>query len=167
MHTVFIGLGSNLSEPAQQLTDAVFAMSQIAGVKVTQVSSCYGSKPMGPADQPDYVNAVVQLQTCMPGLELLRELQKIEQQQGRVRKAERWGARTLDLDILLYGTEIIDEPDLIVPHYGMKVREFVIYPLHELAPNLVLPCATSVQALYEKIPSNGIKRLPHKIGIHF
>lgn len=167
MHTVFIGLGSNLSDPAQQLHDAVLAMHQLDEVNVVNVSSCYGSKPMGPSDQPDYVNAVAALTTTLSCLDLLRALQNIELQQGRVRKNERWGARTLDLDILLYGDEIINEPDLIVPHYGMKEREFVIYPLHELMPRLVLPCSTSVQALYEKIPGNGIKRLPYKIGIHF
>lgn len=162
---VFIGLGSNLSQPVQQLSEAVIAMASIPSVLVEQVSSCYASRPMGPSEQPDYVNAVAELKTSLPCRELLTQLQAIELQQGRVRKAERWGARTLDLDILLYGNEVIDEPDLIVPHYGMKQREFVIYPLAEIVPELCLPCNTNIQDLLSTIPSNGIKRLPSKIGI--
>ncbi|MCY7296776.1 2-amino-4-hydroxy-6-hydroxymethyldihydropteridine diphosphokinase [Alteromonas sp. a30] len=166
MPLVYIGMGSNLSEPALQLQDALTAMNNIHQTSVVQVSSCYGSKPMGPAEQPDYVNAVAALETSLSSMALLQALQKIELQQGRVRKKERWGPRTLDLDILLYGMEIINEPDLVVPHYGMKQREFVIHPLFEVAPDLTLPCGTSVAALLKCIPHNGIKRLPYKIGNH-
>lgn len=165
MPQVFIGLGSNLSEPVQQLKDAVVAMHQLSEVSVAQVSSCYLSSPMGPAEQPDYVNAVAELSTSLSCRNLLQVLQNIELQQGRVRKDERWGARTLDLDILLYGTEIINEPDLVVPHYGMKQREFVIFPLAEIMPDLSLPCTTHINALFSTLPSKGIKRLPMKIGI--
>lgn len=165
MPQVFIGLGSNLDEPVRQLSEAVSAMHQVSSTSVEQVSSCYISRPMGPTDQADYINAVAELNTSLSCRELLISLQSIELQQGRVRKEERWGARTIDLDILLYGAEIIEEPDLIVPHYGMKQREFVIFPLAEIMPELCLPCSTSIQELLSSIPSNGIKRLPTKIGI--
>ncbi|MDG4869912.1 2-amino-4-hydroxy-6-hydroxymethyldihydropteridine diphosphokinase, partial [Guyparkeria sp. 1SP6A2] len=90
-------------------------------------------------DQPDYVNAVAAIETALTPQQLLAALQQIEQQQGRERKAERWGPRTLDLDILLYGQWQLDSPQLTIPHYGMKVREFVLYPLYELTPDLRLP----------------------------
>ncbi len=97
---------------------------------------------MGPQDQPDYVNAVAALHTRLAAEDLLTELQKIELEQGRQRKDERWGPRTLDLDILLFGHEIIQTERLTVPHYGMKQREFVLYPLAELNSDLVLPDGT-------------------------
>ncbi|MGX9080354.1 2-amino-4-hydroxy-6-hydroxymethyldihydropteridine diphosphokinase, partial [Klebsiella pneumoniae] len=98
-----------------------------------QASQLYGSRPMGPADQPDYVNAVVRLTTRLAPLALLDQLQSIELEQGRVRKEERWGPRSLDLDLLLYGAECIQSERLTVPHYGMKEREFVLLPLAEIA----------------------------------
>ena len=165
IETCYIGLGSNLETPSEQLRSALSAMAEIPFTQLTKVSSFYLSLPMGPADQPDYVNAVAEIETQLSCKELLLELQAIEQQHGRVRKEERWGARTLDLDILLYGEHLIDEPDLIVPHYGMKIREFVLYPLAEIAPDLRLPCNTLLQDLLTTVPENGIKRLPNEIGI--
>jgi 2-amino-4-hydroxy-6-hydroxymethyldihydropteridine diphosphokinase len=114
---------------------------------------------MGPQDQPDYVNAVMAVNTGLSAIKLLRNLQKIELDQGRVRKDERWGARTLDLDILLYGSEVIDVPDLIVPHYGMAVRAFVLYPLLEIAPDLAIPELGSVNDCVDKCPLGGLERL--------
>jgi 2-amino-4-hydroxy-6-hydroxymethyldihydropteridine diphosphokinase len=94
---------------------------------------------MGPQDQPDYVNAVMAVETDLTPLELLRALQAIENQHGRVRIGARWGARTLDLDLLLYGDQLINHPDLTVPHSGITERAFVLYPLHEIAPQLIIP----------------------------
>lgn len=114
---------------------------------------------MGPQDQPDYVNAVAKVSTTLAPLALLDALQQIEQQQGRQRKAERWGPRSLDLDILLYGHHTIVSERLTVPHYGLTQREFVLYPLAEIAPQLVLPCGTPLQTLLSRIPLNGLEKL--------
>ena len=111
---------------------------------------------MGPQDQPDYINAVAEIQTELSPMELLDNTQAIEQQQGRVRKEERWGPRSLNLDILLYGDHVINNERLTVPHYGMKVREFVIYPLFEIAPNLSLPDGTELRSLRDSIDRNGL-----------
>ena len=114
---------------------------------------------MGPQDQDDYINAVISIETSLSALALLDALQAIENTAGRVRKDNRWGARILDCDILLYGNESIDNARLTVPHYGMKLREFVLLPLAEIASNLYLPDGTSVNALANEINSNGIVKL--------
>jgi len=152
----YLGLGANLHQPLQQLQRAVHALARLAHCQLVAVSSLYGSKPMGPQDQPDYVNAVVALSTSLYAEELLDQLQKIELEQGRQRKDERWGPRTLDLDILLFGDNTINSERLTVPHYGMKVREFVLYPLAELAPELHLPDGTALLQLLTTVPRNGL-----------
>jgi 2-amino-4-hydroxy-6-hydroxymethyldihydropteridine diphosphokinase len=111
---------------------------------------------MGPQNQPDYINAVVAIKTELTPIELLDCTQKIELEQGRVRKDERWGPRTLDLDIVLYGNEVIDSERLTVPHYGMKEREFVLYPLAEIAPSLQLPDGTELTELLKIVDKNGL-----------
>ena len=116
MERVYIGLGSNLAEPQQQLRCALMALDALPDSRLVAVSSLYASDPLGPADQPRYNNAVAALDTSLAPLQLLDALQAIEQAQGRERKAERWGPRTLDLDILLFGQRLIDEPRLTVPH---------------------------------------------------
>jgi 2-amino-4-hydroxy-6-hydroxymethyldihydropteridine diphosphokinase len=157
--TAYIGLGSNLADPVLQIKSARTAIMQIAGVKELVFSSLYHSPPMGPQDQPDYVNAVMCVATELPPLDLLRCLQRIENDQGRVRKDQRWGSRTLDLDVLVYGDRIIDLPDLIVPHTGLAERAFVLYPLHEIAPQLLVPGKGHIADLLAKCPMNGLKRL--------
>ena len=112
MTPVYIGLGSNLAEPRQQLEAALAAIARLPGCRLTRVSSFYASDPLGPADQPRYVNAVAALECSLAPLALLDALQAIEQEQGRLRKAERWGPRTLDLDILLFGDLQLDEERL-------------------------------------------------------
>ncbi|WP_105188354.1 2-amino-4-hydroxy-6-hydroxymethyldihydropteridine diphosphokinase [Pseudoalteromonas sp. T1lg48] len=158
-HTVYLGLGANLNDPVAQLQQAVDALTQLPGTRAHRCSAFYASKPMGPQDQPDYVNAVMELQCQLAPHELLDATQAIELNLGRVRKAERWGPRTLDIDILLFGTECIDDERLTVPHYGMKVREFVLYPLFELAPELELPNGSSVRSLTTQVPRNGLEQL--------
>lgn len=158
-HEVFLGLGANLANPVAQLQSAVAALRQLPQCRVLAVSSIYGSRPMGPQDQPDYVNAVAKISTGLTPLALLDALQQIEQQQGRQRKAERWGPRSLDLDILLYANHTISSERLTVPHYGLTQREFVLYPLAEIAPQLHLPCGTPLQALLSKVPLNGLQKL--------
>ncbi|MBM2829704.1 MAG: 2-amino-4-hydroxy-6-hydroxymethyldihydropteridine pyrophosphokinase [Gammaproteobacteria bacterium] len=102
-------------------------------------SSLYRSKPVGPENQPDYINAVVMLDTALSALTLLNHMRAIEDQQGRIRDSERWGPRTLDLDLLLYGNEKIHDKHLIVPHQEMHKRNFILYPLHELSPEIDIP----------------------------
>ena len=155
----YIGLGSNLSTPEVQLNAARLAIKSLSGVVEHAFSSLYRSPPMGPKDQPDYVNAVMAINTDLSAMALLRCLQQIELDQGRVRKDERWGARTLDLDILLYGQQMIDQPDLCVPHYGMAERAFVLYPLQEIAPEIEVPGRGKITELIESCPLDGLVRL--------
>lgn len=162
----YLGLGANLEQPLQQLELAVKALGQLPDSSLLAVSSFYGSKPMGPQDQPDYVNAVALVQTRLSAEQLLDALQQIEQQQGRQRKDQRWGARTLDLDILLYGDEIIQTERLTVPHYGMKVREFVLYPLAEIAPQLQLPDGSLLRDLLAQVPVNGLTVLSRSSAVN-
>jgi 2-amino-4-hydroxy-6-hydroxymethyldihydropteridine diphosphokinase len=159
MICAYIGLGANLNAPLQQLAAAVASLSDIPNTTVHRVSGFYGSKPMGPQDQPDYVNAVAALHTELSAEQLLDQLQQIELNHGRERKAERWGPRTLDLDILLFGDLVIETPRLTVPHYGMAVREFVLYPLAEIAPDLQIPKLGPLSALLAQVPSNGLSLL--------
>lgn len=130
----YIGLGSNLGDSLQILTEAVHKLAALGQVKVSRL---YQSPPMGPQDQPNYLNAAVQLMTDLPPLALLDELQRFEQESGRVR-LRRWGERTLDLDLLLYGEEQIQNTRLTVPHVGVMERDFVLMPLLDLAPELKL-----------------------------
>jgi len=157
MAIVYIGLGSNLSDPLQQIKLAVEAISTIKSSKLNKVSSLYFSRPMGPQDQPDYMNAVVEITTLLSPLAFLDELQAIENNAGRVRKENRWGARILDLDIILFDDEIINNERLTVPHYGLELREFVLLPLAEISPELTLPNGKSVLALSQNIEINGLK----------
>ena len=155
----YIGLGSNLATPETQINAARKAITGLARVSGHAFSSLYRSPPMGPQNQPDYVNAVMAIETDLSAIELLRHLQQIELDHGRVRKDERWGPRTLDLDILLYGQNIIDQPDLIVPHYGLAERAFVLYPLQEIAPVLEIPGQGKITDLLASCPLDGLVRL--------
>ncbi|ENM2867487.1 2-amino-4-hydroxy-6-hydroxymethyldihydropteridine diphosphokinase [Citrobacter koseri] len=139
MTVAYIALGSNLASPLEQVNAAVKAIGDILDSRIVAVSSFYRTPPLGPQDQPDYLNAAVALETQLAPEELLNHTQRIELQQGRVRKAERWGPRTLDLDIMLFGDDVINTPRLTIPHYDMKNRGFMLWPLFEIAPNLVFP----------------------------
>lgn len=149
MHA-YIGLGSNLDDPAAQLQRALDALAAMPGTRVLSVSALYRNPAMqapgARAPQPDYLNAVAAIDTTLAPLALLDALQAIEAAQGRVR-GERWSARTLDLDVLLYGNERIDTDRLQVPHPGLRERRFVLQPLADLAPSLVLPDGTRIADL--------------------
>ena len=147
MTIAYIAIGSNLASPLEQVNAAVKALGEIPQSKILAVSSFYRPPPLGPQDQPDYLNAAVALETSLTPEELLNHTQRIELQQGRVRKAERWGPRTLDLDIMLFGNEVINTERLIVPHYDMKNRGFMLWPLFEIAPELVFPDGTVLDNL--------------------
>lgn len=159
--TAYLGLGGNLGDPLDCLRRARQAVIQIPGVQEIACSSFYRSAPMGPADQPEYVNAVQAIATTLPPLELLDQLQAIETAFGRVRIGERWGPRTLDLDILLYGQETLNLPRLIVPHVGVALREFVLYPLQEIAPELHIPGVGAVAELVRNCPRRGLEVIEH------
>lgn len=156
---VYIGLGSNQGDSGNLLSQALAEINALENSRLLAQSSLYSSSPMGPQDQPDYLNAVCLVETSLQPEELLSALQNIEQTHGRVRKAERWGPRTLDLDILLYGNQHIDTPDLTIPHYGMADREFVLVPLFEIAPNMIMPDGKPIALWVAKCNLEGLKRL--------
>lgn len=159
MDKVFIGLGSNLDDPLSQLKKAIVHIKQLKNLNFVNTSDFYSSRPMGPQDQPDFINAVVEVTTELSAEQLLAELQKIENKQGRAR-SQHWGARTLDLDILLFGSEVINTEHLIVPHYGISERNFVLYPLNDLVDsNFKIPELGKISKLMAACPKNGIKRL--------
>lgn len=122
-------------------------------------SSLYRSKPVGPENQPDYINAVVMLDTALSALTLLNHMRAIEDQQGRIRDSERWGPRTLDLDLLLYGNEKIHDKHLIVPHQEMHKRNFVLYPLHELSPEINIPGHGSLAILIQNTGQEDLEKI--------
>jgi len=160
MIQVYIGIGSNLDHPIEQVQRAIANLQHIPNTRYLKSSALYRSEPMGPSDQPDYINAVSLLETDLLPLALLDVLQSIEASQGRVRK-ERWGPRTLDLDILLYGEKTIKDDRLTVPHPGLHERSFVLYPLQEINPELVIPGFGSIESLLEKCNPTGLERLEH------
>jgi 2-amino-4-hydroxy-6-hydroxymethyldihydropteridine diphosphokinase len=136
--TAYIGLGSNLGQPRQQIKDALAELGALKNSELLTASSLYCSPPMGPADQPDYINAVARLATTLLPLQLLEALQRIEQAHHRMRKRH-WGERTLDLDLLLYDDLEMLVPKLQIPHPGITQRAFVLLPLLEIAPQIVIP----------------------------
>ncbi|MCK7595990.1 2-amino-4-hydroxy-6-hydroxymethyldihydropteridine diphosphokinase [Microbulbifer sp. CAU 1566] len=158
MTRCYIGLGSNLADPAGQLRSALDRMAEIPDTALCGCSSFYASAPIGPGEQPDYVNAVACLETALDAESLLDALQAIENQHGRERTL-RWGARTLDLDILLFGNDQIASQRLSVPHPRMAERNFVLEPLAELAPALIMPDGTPLPQLLAQCPANRLHRL--------
>jgi len=156
--TVYIGLGSNLDNPEAQVKRAIQALDALPESSVQAVSSLYRSPPMGPQDQPDYVNAVVQLITGLLAEDLLDQLQRVEQVHGRTR-GQYWGPRILDLDILLYGDDVIATERLQVPHSGLALRNFVLYPLAEIDDHIAVPGLGSVRVLLEQCPRADLVRL--------
>ncbi|WP_454565670.1 2-amino-4-hydroxy-6-hydroxymethyldihydropteridine diphosphokinase [Pseudomonas sp. AIG] len=159
MERIYIGMGSNLADPAEQLRSAVAALGQLPQTTLVGVSAFYQSDSLLPG-QPRYTNAVAALDSDLAPLDLLDALQAIENDQGRER-LERWGPRTLDLDILLFGNRLIDEPRLKVPHYQIQERAFVLYPLAELAPqDLHLADGRPLTDLLAACPFVGLERLP-------
>ncbi len=146
----YIALGSNLNDPFLQVQQAISSLKALSQTSLVSTSSLYRNPPLGPQDQPEFINAVAAIDTSLAPLELLAELKKIEVQQGKV-KVRHWGERIIDLDLILYGDEIINNPDLIVPHPGLKQRNFVLVPLAEIAPDLILPDGEAVQACLQKV----------------
>ncbi|WP_222889622.1 2-amino-4-hydroxy-6-hydroxymethyldihydropteridine diphosphokinase [Enterobacter sp. C2] len=151
MTRVYIALGSNLASPLTQVNAAIESLGTIPDSQIVAVSGFYRTPPLGPQDQPDYLNAAVALETSLAPETLLDHTQRIELDQGRVRKAERWGPRTLDLDIMLFGDETIATPRLTVPHYDMKNRGFMLWPLFEIAPELHFPDGETLASVLARL----------------
>ncbi len=169
MAIAYIGIGSNLADPQSQVRQAIEERGDLLQTTCLRHSSLYRSAPMmlksrvleaGSEDQPDYINAVAELDTALNPQDLLRELQHLEALHERIR-AERWGPRTLDLDILLYDGRIIESPELTVPHPGLYERNFVLYPLAEIASDLDIPGAGLLSELLGRCERGSLEKLTH------
>ncbi len=158
-HIAFIGFGSNLEQPTQQVKRALETLSTHKAIIVLQSSPWYQSKAIGPGQQPDYINGAVKIQTTLDPYALLEQLQKIENQQGRQRLVY-WGARTLDLDLLLYEKKSINSNTLQLPHPEMHKRNFVLFPLFDIAPELILPNGNTIANLIAQCNQQGLRKLP-------
>lgn len=154
----YIGLGSNLEDPKAQVSSALEELVQLDQCRNLTHSSLYRSDPIGPPGQPDYINAVACIETLLSPLNLLDELQQLEQTHQRVR-IEHWGPRTLDLDILLYGDQTINNDRLTVPHAFMTERSFVLYPLAEIAPHLQFPDGKNLQKLLKNVEKGSLEKI--------
>jgi 2-amino-4-hydroxy-6-hydroxymethyldihydropteridine diphosphokinase len=158
--TAYVALGSNLAQPVTQVTTALDELARLPASTLGARSSIYRTPPLGPPGQPDYINAVACLSTALAPERLLDELQALEQAHGRVREGQRWGPRSLDLDLLLYGGETIDTPRLQVPHPHMAERAFVLVPLAEIASGeLTIPGYGTLAALLRNLSEEGIERV--------
>lgn len=154
----FIGLGSNLDQPAQRVISALHALQRLPGITLTGHSRLFLSSPVGPQDQPDFVNAVASLTTTLSPLHLLHSLQALELAAGRQRHRH-WGERTLDLDILLIDNSVIDLPDLQVPHPQLTRRAFVLLPLHDIASHACLPDGARLAQWHAEVSDQPISPL--------
>lgn len=162
--TAWIGIGGNLDDPVAHVCRALKDLAAVPDSYVLAHSSLYRNPPMGPAAQPDYINAVASMLTTLEPEALLDALQGIEAAHGRMREGERWGPRTLDLDLLLYGDRVIDTQRLSVPHPGMRDRAFVLHPLAEVASDLIIPGTGRLQDLLAACPVGEMERIQQPLA---
>ena len=155
----YIGVGSNLNDPEMQVKAALSALGTLANTCAITRSPLYRSKPFGSVPQPDFVNAVAALLTQLSLREFFAALRHLEAQLGREPPRQRWGARSIDLDLLVFGAQRCAEPDLTVPHPGIVERNFVLYPLADVAPDLEIPALGRVSQLRAQVSAAGIERL--------
>lgn len=158
-YPAYVGLGSNLQGPERQLEDAFELLVGIPRTRLIKKSSLYRSAPFGGVEQPDFVNAAAALMTLLSAAELLIELQRIENERGRERGDVQWGPRVLDLDLLVYSNQKINEHGLIVPHPGISERNFVLLPLGEVAPGLIIPGLGHIERLNVSFSEPAISRI--------
>lgn len=159
MVCAYIGLGSNLGDPESHISRALTDLQELPQTQQRAHSSLYKTRPVGPQDQGDFINAVSCIETDLTAPELLQRLQDIENKHGRVRTDEQWGPRKLDLDLLLYGDEVIELPDLVVPHPQMHQRCFVLLPLVEIAPEVTIPLQGDAAELLERADCQGVRKI--------
>ena len=155
----YVALGSNLADPIRQVQAAFAALDGLPGLQLIARSGLWRSRPMGPQDQPDFINAAAGLLTSVEPRALLASLQAIERQLGKTAPAVRWGPRVIDLDLLVFGDLRISEEGLVLPHPGLHRRNFVLYPLAEIAAELQVPGLARVSRLRDGVPAAGIERL--------
>ena len=155
----YIGVGSNLEDPRAQVLATIARLDDLPRSRLVLASSLYRSRPFGPVAQPDFVNAVAGILTQLEPPALLNELKAIESSMGRPERHEHWGPRIIDLDLLAFGTERRSEPELTLPHPGIVERNFVLYPLAEIAPDLELPGLGRVADLAAAVTAEGISLL--------
>jgi 2-amino-4-hydroxy-6-hydroxymethyldihydropteridine diphosphokinase len=155
----YVALGSNLDDPRAQVERALVALDDLPDTRCVLRSSLYRSRPFGPVEQPDFVNAVAGVLTRLDPADLLGRLKALEARLGRERPVVRWGPRRIDLDLLVHGDARVSQPDLAVPHPGIAERAFVLVPLAEIAPDLVVPGAGRVRELLGRIDSTDLERL--------
>jgi 2-amino-4-hydroxy-6-hydroxymethyldihydropteridine diphosphokinase len=160
----YVALGSNLDGPRRQIEMALTRLAAIPRTRRVLSSAFYSSRPMGPQDQPAFVNAAAGMLTQLSARELLSELQRIEQAMGRVAPPVRWGPRRIDLDLLLYDGLRMQDPDLTLPHPGIHERNFVLYPLADIAPALLIPGHGTVGELARQLGPAGLEPLAHASG---
>lgn len=153
---VYVGLGANLGNPERQLKTAVEQIAALAGLELLACSRLYRSAPMGLPGQPDYCNAVCVLQTAVPAIELMAQLLRIERGLGRFRDGRRWGARMIDLDMLHVDGESSSAEELRLPHPGIAQRNFVLVPLAEVAPELVIPGVGAIRLRADELGTQGL-----------
>jgi 2-amino-4-hydroxy-6-hydroxymethyldihydropteridine diphosphokinase len=157
-HPAYIGVGSNLDDPRAQVVRAFSGLAELPGTRIVLTSPIYRSKPFGPVEQPDFANAVVGVLTQLEPHGLLAGLQALEAAQGRPEKRQRWGPRIIDLDVLVYGSERLADSQLTIPHPGIVERNFVLYPLADIAPDLDIPGLGRVIELKGQVTPEGVRR---------
>jgi len=158
----WLGLGSNLQQPASQLKDAVGRLGLLEGVEILKVSGFYRTPPWGDDQQDDFINAVVRIETELAPLPLLHALQGIENEMGRQRSGHRWGPRLIDIDLLLYGDLQVQSEELELPHPRMHERAFVLVPLCEFDKTVTIPGHGVAEVLLQKLDTSGIFRLKYE-----
>lgn len=159
MNICYIGIGGNLGDSAETFNSVIQDLKDSDVIVFEKVSSFYRTKPLDDDSQPEYLNAVIELRTNLSAYQLLDSLQALEAKYGRVRTNKRWDSRTIDLDILLYGQQVINDARLEVPHREMHKRDFVLFPLYEIAPELNIPGLGSLQQLISRCEDRGMKKL--------
>jgi 2-amino-4-hydroxy-6-hydroxymethyldihydropteridine diphosphokinase len=152
----YVALGSNLDDPASQIERAFSALSELSDCRLVSRSRRYRTQPLGPQDQPEFVNAAAGLLTTLTARELLVALKNLERMLGRDVPVVRWGPRRIDLDLLVYADAQISESDLVVPHRGLPERNFVLYPLRDIAPDLHVPGHGRVSQLAARVGAAGL-----------
>ena len=162
----YVGIGSNLDDPAGQVRRALSALTTMPATRLVRASSLYESEPFGPVQQPRYVNAVAALLTRQDLAAFFGTLRALERQLGRLPPRERWGPRIIDLDLLVFSQECQQSPELTLPHPGIVQRNFVLYPLREVAPELQVPGCGRVAWLAGRTDPAGIWRLKDENTIH-